>query len=264
MARKHFAKERLGWHNDPRCINLKTASAKWLNSRLWNIAVELRCETLPEWIDIPYLVAISRLDVRTVRKGLEIMQGKMCGPLIEIIDGRITVFGVREIHETKKFPFKDDYYDGLDDKSERINAGNNDAKLPSISKTEKKKSKRREEEEEDQDSISLIAEFYKTNINPVGIETGRLNLQKIHEFEDIPYSELFDRVRNYLHLVEEKRKKGEVLTYQMNNFFGDSQYHIDFLEKTAWSPPEASESAPAKDLRKQVEEIKRKKEAENV
>lgn len=134
MAKKNYAQQRIGWHRDPRCVKLKSASYKWLNSVLWALCVQERTDTLPEWYDAAQLATEAGMDVRTVCKGLEKMQEKMCGPLIEMRDEKIHVFGVREIHETASFVWKEGNQQQNSsknvNKNVNKNADKNAAKMP--------------------------------------------------------------------------------------------------------------------------------------
>ncbi len=104
---KYFSKQKIGWHRDPRCKALETPIAKWLNVVIWNIAVELKSETLPTYINAPTLGLEAGMDARSVRKLLTFMSTQK-PPLITLNhDGSITVHGVRKTHETDKFQWND-------------------------------------------------------------------------------------------------------------------------------------------------------------
>lgn len=109
MAKRdgEFAKTKTDWHRDPRCIALKYPAYKWLNQVLWNLCVKERRDTLPTRYSPATLAREAGVDVRTVRKALTLMQ-EGDDPLITVHpDQSITVHGVREIHENKKFKFLD-------------------------------------------------------------------------------------------------------------------------------------------------------------
>jgi len=103
-----FAKTKTDWHRDPRCRALKHPSYKWLNQVLWNLCVKERRETLPSYYTAATLAHEADIDVRTVRKGLALMQQERIGLITVNEDQTITVHGVRDIHENKKFRFLDD------------------------------------------------------------------------------------------------------------------------------------------------------------
>jgi len=136
MARKNYAQQRLGWHRKAQCKNMKTAAAKWLNSVLWSLCVEERCDTLPPYIDVAHLAHESGLDVRTVRKSLEIMQTNMCDLIRVNEDKTITVFGVREAHETAKWKWKDGFKYNNNNNIDNKNVNNNVTKVHENPKTD--------------------------------------------------------------------------------------------------------------------------------
>jgi len=127
MAKKRFAKFNLGWHRDPRCSNMKTASAKWLNAVLWNLCVEHETETLPPYFTMAQLARESGLNVRTVCSSLEIMQSNMCDLITINDDKSITVHGVAKMHKGGVFEFKEyinEDSDGESGNSDGNNTGN--------------------------------------------------------------------------------------------------------------------------------------------
>lgn len=103
-----FAKTKTDWHRDPRCRALVHPSYKWLNQVLWQLCVKERRETLPAYYDPATLAHEAGIDVRTVRRGLTLMQQECINLITVNKDQTITVHGVREIHENKSFRFLDD------------------------------------------------------------------------------------------------------------------------------------------------------------
>lgn len=104
----NFAKIKTDWHRDPRCRALKHPSYKWLNQVLWNLCVKERRDRLPSYYTAATLAHEADIDVRTVRKGLTLMSQECIGLITINSDETITVHGVREIHENKKFCFLGD------------------------------------------------------------------------------------------------------------------------------------------------------------
>lgn len=238
---EQFSKQSIGWHRDARCRALKHPAYKWLNSVLWSLCVEHRTETLPEYIKATDIAYESGIDVRTVRKGLTFMS-TLVQPLIKVLDnGQIHVYGVREMHETHKFQFKstiDINEDICEDTNEDIDEDINvliDAE-ESEDRVEKSRVEKKKIEKNDDPLIEEISTFYKSQINSKLIPTGIKNLKVLHKKSKISFKDLFQRVKNYKVEVD---RDGIEFRYQMSNFFGKAEYHINYLEVPETGPQNA-------------------------
>lgn len=103
--------------------------------------------------------------------------------------------------------------------------------------TETEKETESNKEKETESLILEIANFYKKEINSKLIATGIKNLKSLHKKSKIPLEALFKRVKHYKFEVDRDRIE---FRYQMSNFFGKAEYHINYLEKPT-SAPQSSE-----------------------
>lgn len=245
MAKKQFAQQRIGWHRDPRCLALKLPVYKWINSVIWNLAVEYQSETLPSYIDAAHIAREAACDLRTVRKCLTLMSTSMHPLLTENSDKTITVHGARAIHETLNFRWKN----GISIIDAYIDVDINAASMPHQCRTDVRKidtniirsnkskvSKSKRVKKEYSTEVLTLAEYYRTFISSEKIAEGKKNLAKMLDDQDQPsFETLFKYVRNYEKVIKaEKTEKRFII--RMLNFFGEKARWEDFTEDRTTNP----------------------------